>query len=103
MSKTHQLKDSEYRLSRQDVKKVIHAATRFRSRCILKTFAQAAMRRFELTNLDIRDVDFERRFVHIREGRGGKGWAIPVSKDLLGDLHHLLGKRSSYLVIETSK
>ena len=98
MSKTHQLKDSEYHLSRQDLKKVIHAATSFRNRCILKTFAQTAMRRFELANVDIRDVDFERRLFYIREGKGGKARTIPVSEDLLGDLRHLLDKRKKGVV-----
>jgi len=88
-----QLKDSEYHLSRQDIKKVINAALHFRDRCILKTFAQTAMRRFELVNLDVRDIDFERRLIHIREGKGGKARTIPASEDLLGDLKHLLGNR----------
>lgn len=88
-----QLKDSEYHLPSRDIKKVINAATTFRDRCIVKTFAQMAMRRFEVANLDIRDVDFERRLIHIREGKGGKARTIPASEDLLGDLRHLTGTR----------
>ena len=98
-----QLKDSEYHLSRQDVKKIINAAIHFRDRCILKTFAQTAVRRFELVNLDVRDVDFERRFIHIREGKGGKARTIPASEDLLGDLKHLLGNRKKGPVFTNSR
>lgn len=54
MSQKQQLKDSEYHLSKRDVKKIVNAATNFRDRCMLKTFAQTAIRRFELGNLDIR-------------------------------------------------
>ncbi len=93
MSQKQQLKDSEYHLSRQDIKKIINAATSFRDRCIIKTLAQTAIRRFELANLDIRDVDFEQRVIHIREGKGGKTRTIPASEELLGDLRHLLGSR----------
>ena len=93
MAKKHQLKDSEYHLSKRDLRTLIHAAESFRDRCILKTFAQTALRRFELANLDIRDIDFERRRLYIREGKGGKERTIPVSEDLLGDLRHLLGRR----------
>jgi len=94
MPPKQQLKDSEYHLSSQEIKKIIHAASSFRDRCILKTFSQTAIRRFELANLDIRDIDFERKLVHIREGKGGKARTLPISEDLLGDLRHLLGKRS---------
>ena len=93
MTKKQQLKDSEFHLSPTDIKKAINAAKTFRDRCIIKTLAQTAIRRFELANLDIRDLDFERKLVHIREGKGGKGRTIPVSEDLLGDLRHLLGNR----------
>ena len=93
MAKKYQLKDSEYHLSKRDLRKLIHAAESFRDRCILKTLAMTAVRRFELANLDIRDIDFERRRLYIREGKGGKERTIPVSEDLLGDLRHLLGRR----------
>jgi len=50
------------------------------------------MRRFKSANLDVRDIDFERRLIDIREGKGGKAQTIPATEDLLGDLKHLLGK-----------
>ena len=93
MPEKHQLKDPEYHLSTRAIKKIVHAAANFRDRYILKTFAQTAMRRFELAALDIGDVGFERRFLYIREGKGSKARTIPVSEDLLGDLRHLLAKR----------
>lgn len=89
-----QLKDSEYHLSPKDTKKVINTPEKFRDRCILKTFAQTAIRRFELANLDVRDIDFDRKLIHIREGKGGKSRTIPVSEDLLGDLRYHIGRRN---------
>ena len=93
MPPKRQYKASEYHLSKQEVKKLMNASLEFRDRCVVKTFAQTAIRRFELQNLDIRDVDFERRVIHIREGKGGKERTIPSSDDLLGDLRHLIGRR----------
>ena len=93
VAKKEHLKDSEYHLSTQEIKKIINAPTSFKHRCIIKTLAQTAMRRFELVNLDIRDIDFDRNRIDIREGKGGKSRTIPVSDELLGDLRHLLGKR----------
>lgn len=72
---------------------MVNAPLEFRDRCVVKTFAQTAIRRFELQNMDIRDVDFDRRVIHIREGKGGKERTIPCSDDLLGDLRHLVGRR----------
>ena len=99
----NQLKNSEYHLSPGEIKKVINTAIGFRDRCILKTLAQTAIRRFELTNLDVRDVDFEKKRLYIREGKGGKARTIPVSEDLLGELRHLLGPRKKGSLFESAK
>ena len=61
------------------------------------------MRRFELANLDVRGLDFERRLVYIWEGKGGKARTIPASGDLLGDLKHLLGNREKGPVFTNSR
>jgi len=61
------------------------------------------MRRFELANLDVRGLDFERRLVYIREGKGGKARTIPASGNLLGDLKHLLGNREKGPVFTNSR
>lgn len=88
-----QLKDSEYHLKRQEIKKIINSALNFRDRCLLKTLAHTAMRRFEAANLDVRDIDFERKLIYIREGKGGKSRTIPVSEELLSDLRYLIGPK----------
>lgn len=93
MAQKQQLKDSEYRLSKREIQKLIHAPDSFRDRCILKTLAHTGMRRFELGELDIRDIDFERHLIYIRKGKGDKSRTIPGSDDLLNDLKHHLGRR----------
>lgn len=90
-----QLKDSEFHLKPSEVKKVIYAAKNFRDRCIIKTLAHTAVRRVEITNLDVRDIDFGRNLVHIRNGKGGKTRTIPISEELASDFKHLVGQRST--------
>lgn len=93
MTKKYQLKDSEFSLKPAALKKVIYAAKGFRDRCILKTFVQTGIRRAELSGLDIRDIDFKRRRLQIREGKGSKERLIPITDELASDLRHLIGNR----------
>jgi len=95
----HQLKDSEFHLSRHEIKKVINSVHDFRDRCLIKTLAHTAMRRFEVAGLDIRDIDFQKGLIHIREGKGGKSRTIPISDELQGDLRHLIGSRKTGPVV----
>ncbi len=49
-----------------------------RDRAILETFYSTGMRRMELDNLRIHDLDFERGTVMIRQGKGKKDRMIPI-------------------------
>jgi integrase/recombinase XerD len=49
-----------------------------RDRTILETFYSTGMRRFELVNLKLYDVDREAGIVTIREGKGKKDRIIPI-------------------------
>ena len=49
-----------------------------RDRAILETFYSTAMRRTELANLKVFDVDPARRVIYIREGKGKKDRVVPV-------------------------
>jgi integrase len=90
-----QLKAAAYHLSLSDIKKLFFATTSFRDRCILKTFFWAGLRRDEITRLDIRDIDFERRRIKVN-GKGRKIRIVPVVDDeLLSDLKHLIGDHNS--------
>lgn len=93
MPRRFQLKDSEYHLNPAALRKVIYGTESFRDRCILKTFAQTGIRRTELSSLDVRDLDLDRRRIRIREGKGAKERLLPITDELASDLSHLIGKR----------
>ena len=103
MAHKSQLKNSEYHLSPAEIKKVIYAANSFRDRCLIKTLAQTGMRRAEAAKLDIRDIDFEKNLVHIREGKGGKSRTIPITDELVSDYKHLIGGKKTGAVFESNR
>ena len=89
------MKASAYHLKPADVKKLVIAAITFRDRCVIKTLWWLGLRRQELVDFDIRDIDFERKRVKVR-GKSDKERIVPIIDDeYLSDLLHLIGPRTS--------
>jgi len=94
MTMKQQMQSSAYPLKYADVRKLIVAAPNFRDRCVVKTLFWFGLRREELAELDIRDIDFERRRITVRMGKGEKTRVIPsIDEETLNDLGHLIGDR----------
>jgi len=90
-------------LTSPTVEKVVNATTTLRDKCILKMLAQTGMKRVELYNLDVPDVDLDQATVTIRERGSRSTRAFPISDDLLVDLRHLLGRRQKGPVFTNSR
>ncbi len=91
---TYQLKSAAYHLPFADVKTLMFNTILFRDRCIIKTLFWAGLRREELTKLDIRDIDFERKRLRVH-GKGGKIRTVPIIDDeFLSDLKHQISRRT---------
>jgi len=54
-----------------------------RDRAIMEVFFSTGVRRTELTDLNVGDVDVERETLWIRSGKGGKGRVIPIGRRAL--------------------
>lgn len=54
-----------------------------RDRALLELAYSSGLRRAELAGLDLFDVDFERGFVRVRKGKGGRGRMVPVGERAL--------------------
>ena len=54
-----------------------------RDRAILEVFYSCALRRQELINLAIRDIDFDRGTVFVRNGKGAKDRYVPIGERAL--------------------
>ena len=74
----HQLAAADYHIRPADMRKLLLAATNFRGRCLIKTLWWLGVRRSELIQLDVRDLDVERKRVTVQEGKGGKTRVIPI-------------------------
>jgi len=51
-----------------------------RDRAILETYYASGIRRMELGNLNIGDIDFEKRKLRINKGKGAKDRIVPIGK-----------------------
>ena len=102
MARTQQ-KSSHYSLKPAEIKKLIFSCKNFRNRCLIKLMAYTGMRRAEVKDLDIQDLDFERRRIHIRSGKGGKSRVVVVSQSVLADLTHLIGNQQKGPVFISNK
>ena len=73
-------------LSKEEVQRMIDAATTLLHRTLLMTLYSTGMRRAELTRLKVCDIDSHRMVIHIKQGKGGKDRDVPLSPKLLETL-----------------
>jgi len=73
-------------LSKEEVTRMIDAATTLLHRTLLMTLYSTGMRRAEITRLKVNDIDSHRMVIHIRQGKGGKDRDVPLSPRLLETL-----------------
>lgn len=74
-----------------------------RDRAILETFYATGIRRNELINLDVADLDLSSRTLHVRRGKGGKSRLVPVGKTALLWLDNYLLNTRPKLLLNTSE
>jgi len=91
-----QLQPSQYHLKPSEVEKCLNATPNFRDRCLIKALYYAGLRREEVTKLDVRDLDFDRKRMTVRAGKRGKTRVVPIiDQEFLDDLKRLVGARRS--------
>lgn len=99
---------NEYYLNWDEINSIITAAKNLKESVILKILARTGMRRFELANLKVKDVDFERKRLFIEKGKGGnekdpKSRAVPIDDDTLQAIKFYVGSRKTGFLIESNK
>jgi len=73
-------------LSREEVERLIDAASTPFHRTLLIVLYATGMRRAELTHLKVIDVDSQRMVIHVRGGKGRKDREVMLSPKLLEEL-----------------
>jgi len=73
-------------LSREDVSRLLTAATYPKHRALLMTRYGAGLRVSEVVHLQVVDLDGDRHAIHVRHGKGGKDRYTLLSERLLAEL-----------------
>lgn len=100
-----QYDDGQYPLRFEEIEKIIGATSNYRDKLILETLYYCGMRRFEVCNMKITDIDFDRGRIKV-VGKFGKDAMIPVNSlfpQYLNDLKRFIGQRKEGYVFESNR
>lgn len=73
-------------LSREEVKRILQAPTLLRHRILLGLLYGCGLRCFEVRNIQVRDIDYDRGMLHVRRGKGKKDRYVPLGETLMRGL-----------------
>ena len=73
-------------LSKDEARKLIESTNNIKHKCIVGLLYSAGLRRSELLNLKIFDIDSSRMLIHVRGAKGNKDRFSLLSKTILEDL-----------------
>lgn len=90
-------------LSHNEVKALLIAPQLLRHRLILGMLYGCGLRRFELLNIKLPDVDLDRKMLHIREGKGRKDRYVPLGDHLSRGLQTYIRSERPYIWLFNGK
>jgi site-specific recombinase XerD len=91
-------------ISKEEVLKVIANAGNIKHKCIISLLYSAGLRRSELINLKISDIDSKRMLIMVKGAKGNKDRNTLLSETVLLDLRkYFLGWRPNYYLFEGVK
>ncbi|SIR27193.1 Site-specific recombinase XerD [Maribacter ulvicola] len=73
-------------ISKEEVIAMLNCTTNLKHKCILALLYSAGLRRSELLNLKIKDIDSKRMLIYIKCGKGNKDRLTLLSETVLKDL-----------------
>jgi integrase/recombinase XerD len=77
-------------MSREDMKALLKAPTLLKHRILIALLYDCGLRCLEVRTLEIRDVDLNRRMVHVRQSKGKKDRYVPMGKVLCDGIQKYL-------------
>ena len=69
-------------LSRQEVKQLLHTPTLLKHRILIALLYDCGLRCMEVRSLQLKDIDLNRRMLHIRQSKGKKDRYVPIGNVL---------------------
>lgn len=73
-------------LSREEVKRLLKAPQLLKHRILMGLLYGCGLRCFEVRNVMLADLDFDRKMLHVRKGKGKKDRYVPLSEILIRGL-----------------
>lgn len=73
-------------LNREEVRRLLKSPQLLKHRILLGILYGCGLRCFEARNVKLSDLDFERKKVHVRQGKGKKDRYVPLSDHLIRGL-----------------
>jgi integrase/recombinase XerD len=73
-------------LAAEDVAKIINALDNIKHKCMMSLIYSAGLRRSELLNMQVSDIDSKRMQLFIKQSKGGKDRVTPLSQTVLSIL-----------------
>jgi site-specific recombinase XerD len=90
-------------LSRQEIRLLLKTPHLLKHRLVLAMLYGCGLRRHELCNIKIQDVDLDRKMLHIREGKGRKDRYVPIGDCLSRGLQKYLESERPYVWLINGK
>jgi len=90
-------------LSKQEVKRLMIAPQLLKHRIVLGLLYGCGLRRFELLNIKLPDIDLDRKMLHIRQGKGRKDRYVPMGDILARGIKTYIGAEHPYVWLINGK
>ncbi len=90
-------------LNKEEVRRFLKSPKLLRHRVLLALLYGCGLRRFELLNIKLPDIDFERKMLHVREGKGKKDRYVPLGDHLVRGLRTYIYAECPYIWLFNGK
>jgi len=90
-------------LNQQELKELFAAPTLLKQRVVLALIYSAGLRGQEVINLKIRDIDFERKTIHIRQSKYKKDRVVPLAESMAVGLRKYLKAENPHIWLFNGK
>jgi len=90
-------------LSKQEIKRLLITPRLLKHRLVIAMLYSCGLRRFELLNIKLQDVDLDRKMLHIREGKGRKDRYVPIGEHLSRGLKTYIEAERPYIWVFNGK
>ena len=77
-------------MSKKEVRQMLSSPKLLKHRLILGMLYGCGLRRFELLNIELKDLDFDRKMLHIVRGKGRKDRYVPLADMLIRGLKNYI-------------